>query len=380
MYLNPTEFIIFFSGVVYFLSATVYLFEKNKTTAHYTLIGMLFSVGIWQLYHGCMVSGMLMQYPHLALIHVPFLYLTAPFLYFFFKILAGENYNFTAKSALHLLPSLFFTLMLLPFYLQTADEKRELIQNSLGPDSHPLEYPFYPTIIFIIILAISMYAVAFLVKIIPLIRKKELSIKNMTFFSLIFIAINYFLIFLYLFGFTMVKLYNFPHSFYLSIIKTISLLLAVQICLMMIIKTRYPDYFKQIRDEGQRIRYTASRITGLNVEEVLQKLVHLMMVEKVFCDEDLTLGTLANELNISPYQLSQILNERLNKNFNAYINEYRIREAGKILVEEPDRTITSISYAVGFNTLSSFYNSFSKIHNLSPATYRKKQKRTVAMP
>jgi YesN/AraC family two-component response regulator len=110
---------------------------------------------------------------------------------------------------------------------------------------------------------------------------------------------------------------------------------------------------------------------------VLRKLDQMMAVDKVFCDEDLTLGSLADEIEISPYQLSQILNERLNKNFNTYINEYRIREAGMLLIDEPDRTITSISYAVGFNTLSSFYNSFSKIHNSSPATYRKNQMRTV---
>ncbi len=362
------ELIIFFSGVLYLLSAVIYLFEKGKTAAHFVLIVLLFAVGIWQLYHGCMVSGLLMRYPHLALVHVPALYLTAPLLYFFFKTLAGDNLEFTWKSGLHLLPCIFLTILLLPFYLETPGVKRELIQNPLNKS---LEYPFYPVIIFIFIIAISAYAAIFIVRGLPLFRKKTLSIKNMTFFSLLVIALNYFLIIFYLFGFTMVKLFNATQTFYLSVIKTISLVQALQICLFMIIKTRYPDYFKQIREEGQRIRYAASRIEGLDVRDVLDRLAQLMEVEKIFCDEDLSLVGLANQLDISHYQLSQILNERLGKNFNAYINEYRIREAEKLLMEEPDRSVTSISYAVGFNTISSFYNAFSKTHNMSPAAFRK---------
>lgn len=362
------EIIIFFSGMLYILSSVIYLFEKNKTPAHYILITLLFTAGIWQLYHGCMVSGLLMHYPHLALIHVPFLYLTAPLLYFFFKILTGGNFEFTRKSLLHLLPCIFLTILLLPFYMQTPDDKRELIQNPLDQS---LVYPFYPVVIFIFIVAISIYAVTFIIRGLPLFRKKELTIKNMTFFSILIIALNYFLIFFYLFGFTMVKLFNATQTFYLSVIKTISLIQAVQICLVMIIKTRYPDYFKQISDEGQRIRYAASRIEGLNVREVLNRLTQLMEVDKIFCDEDLTLIGMAKQLDISHYQLSQILNERLSKNFNTYINEYRIREAEIFLIEEPERSVTSISYAVGFNTISSFYNSFSKKHNLSPAAFRK---------
>ena len=366
------DFVIFFSGALYILNAVIYLFERGKTSAHYIIIGLLFNVGVWQLYRGLMVSGLLMKYPHFAITHVPFLYLTAPFLYFFIKVLIGGSVEFTRKSTLHLLPAVILIVMLLPFYLQNADEKRRLIMN---PFEHSWEYPFYTFIIFMIVMALCVYAMASLLKGLPLFNKKIDSIKKMTFFSFVIIAINYLLIFLYLFGFTMVKVFSFTRDFYLLIIQIDSLILTLQICLLMIIKTRYPDYYTRIRDEGQRIRYATSRIGGLNVEEVLHKLEHLMEVDKVFCDEDLSLIGLARELDISHYQLSQILNERLSKNFNAFINEYRIKEAEKMLIEEPGRSVTSISYAVGFNTISSFYNSFSKTHDMSPAAFRKNIKK-----
>jgi AraC-like DNA-binding protein len=371
MYLSLQDFIIFFSGVLYLLGAFIYLFEKNKSAAHFTLIGLLFSVGIWQLYHGCMLSGLLLRYPHLALVHVPFLYISAPFLYFFLKIMIGDNLKFTVKSVLHLLPGILFTIMLLPFYMQTESVKMKMIVSPLEHSKNSLEYPFYPVIIFLIIMAISIYAAIFIIRSYPLVRKKELSIKNMTFFSLATIALNYFLIILYLVGFSMIRIYGISYDFYLSVIKIISLIQALQIVLIMIIKSRYPDYFQQISSEGRRIRYATSRIEGIDVQEVLGKLDHLMTEDKVFCDEDLSLAGLAGELSISPSQLSQILNERLKKNFNFFINEYRIKESEKYLIGEPERSVASISYAVGFNTISSFYNAFSKIHNTSPVNFRK---------
>ena len=364
------EFTILFSGFLYIIAATVYLAEKNKTIANYILVAFLFSIGIWQLYHGCMVSGILLSFPHLALVHVPFLYFTAPLLYFYFKILTRGNFQFTTRSLVHFVPAVLFVLILLPFYFKTAEEKRELLMSPLGLQSATHVYWPYPFIILLIVSAIGAYAVAFVIKSSPIFSRKTLVVRHLTFFSLVLIALNFMMIFYYLAGFTLVKIFSFSHSFYLFIIKSISLTQAVQIYLIMFIKARNPDYFSQIHEEAQRIRYVNSRITGLDVEQILRKLNSLMENEKVYCDEDLTLGRLAAELAITTYQLSQILNERLNMNYNTFINKYRIREAEKYLVEEPDRSITSISYAVGFNTPASFYNAFCKIHDISPVKYR----------
>jgi AraC-like DNA-binding protein len=99
-----------------------------------------------------------------------------------------------------------------------------------------------------------------------------------------------------------------------------------------------------------------------------------MEEEKIFCDEDLSLARLAEELDITPYQLSQILNERLHRNFNAFINEYRIKESESYLIEDAKRSVVSVSFAVGFNTLATFYNAFYKVHGMTPTQFREKFK------
>ncbi|HPD77772.1 MAG TPA: helix-turn-helix domain-containing protein, partial [Spirochaetota bacterium] len=91
-----------------------------------------------------------------------------------------------------------------------------------------------------------------------------------------------------------------------------------------------------------------------------------------FADEDISLKKLADELDITTHQLSQILNEKIKKNFNTFINEFRVEEAKSLLVEEADRSILSISLAVGFNSYTTFCTTFSKYTGMSPSNYRKR--------
>ena len=75
---------------------------------------------------------------------------------------------------------------------------------------------------------------------------------------------------------------------------------------------------------------------------------------------------------ITEAQLSQFLNQHYNKNFNSYINGFRIDDAKKLLVNEADRNTLSIALAVGFNSYSAFHSAFRKTTGISPAEYRKK--------
>ena len=103
-----------------------------------------------------------------------------------------------------------------------------------------------------------------------------------------------------------------------------------------------------------------------------------MEEEKLFCDEDLTLGRLSDALGLTKNQLSQFLNKYHEKNFNNFVNGYRIDEAKKILLEEPKRQIISIAFAVGFNSYSAFHSTFKKMTGITPASYRRKNEQDTA--
>jgi AraC-like DNA-binding protein len=143
------------------------------------------------------------------------------------------------------------------------------------------------------------------------------------------------------------------------------------ICIMVIVSYKYPSLRKYVIYEINKTRYLRSKITSLDVDSIIKRILEIMEIEKAFSDEDFSLKILARELDISPQQLSEILNERMGKSFNTFLNEYRIKEAKNLLIDDPGRSINSIADAVGFNSNTAFSITFSKYEGCSPSRYRK---------
>lgn len=129
---------------------------------------------------------------------------------------------------------------------------------------------------------------------------------------------------------------------------------------------------EKIKKEPE-VKYKSSNLNAPFVKECIRKLKHLMEVEKVYRDDELKLPTLAKKLSIRHDQLSQILNETLNRNFADYINHYRIEEI-KTLLKDPKnkkRKIADMGFQVGFSSQSSFHKKFKEYTGISPGQYRK---------
>lgn len=133
---------------------------------------------------------------------------------------------------------------------------------------------------------------------------------------------------------------------------------------------RYPNFYRLIEQEIKKSRYERSLLKGLDTEVVFDRLTYLMGVENIYTDFELSLEGLAQMLSITPHQLSEFMNERLNTNFRNYINSYRIEEAKKILINESDKNILTICYDVGFNSKSTFNHCFKKYTNKTPSEFR----------
>jgi AraC-like DNA-binding protein len=140
-----------------------------------------------------------------------------------------------------------------------------------------------------------------------------------------------------------------------------------------VLSQRYPRILQLLMFEAEKRNYARSLLDQVDVSGLILEMNRLMEVDRLFTDDQLTLRDLADELSLSPHQLSQLLNERLNTNFSTYVNQYRIGLARDMLVNSPEKTVLAISLEAGFNSKSAFYEAFSRFTGMSPQAFRKKK-------
>lgn len=91
-------------------------------------------------------------------------------------------------------------------------------------------------------------------------------------------------------------------------------------------------------------------------------------------EEGLSIAMLAEKLSLPEYRLRRLINRNLGyKNFSAYMNEYRIRDAKAILAnaDEARRQITLIALDLGYGSIATFNRAFRQETGVSPREYRK---------
>ncbi len=114
-------------------------------------------------------------------------------------------------------------------------------------------------------------------------------------------------------------------------------------------------------------------LSGVNVNNVIEKLTSLMTDEKIFLEEELRLSDLSALLGLSVHQTSEILNQILKISFVDLLKKYRIEEAKRLLIQDLKKPILEIALECGFTSKSVFNESFRKYVDLTPLEFRKMQ-------
>jgi len=106
-----------------------------------------------------------------------------------------------------------------------------------------------------------------------------------------------------------------------------------------------------------------------------KKLVSYMEEDSPYLDPNLSLKDLAKYLDIHSNQLSWLINYEFHKNFNEYINHYRVEAFKKNATDNKKAHITLIglAYESGFNSKTVFNTFFKKETGMTPVQYLKRQ-------
>ncbi|WP_298791256.1 helix-turn-helix domain-containing protein [uncultured Allomuricauda sp.] len=117
-------------------------------------------------------------------------------------------------------------------------------------------------------------------------------------------------------------------------------------------------------------KYNLKKIDSTEASPMLERLRTLMDTEAPYTDPNLKSSDVAKAIKISVHQLSQLLNDNLNKSFPLFVNEYRIDKACETLRLKNNLTLEAIGYECGFNSKSTFFTTFKKIKGVTPSQYK----------
>lgn len=106
----------------------------------------------------------------------------------------------------------------------------------------------------------------------------------------------------------------------------------------------------------------------------LRRLEHLMTAERAYRQEGLSIGQLAVRLGMPEHRLRRLIREGLGqRNFNAFLNRYRIDEA-KAALADPGQAgvpVLTIALDAGFQSLAPFNRAFKADTGLTPTEFRR---------
>lgn len=156
----------------------------------------------------------------------------------------------------------------------------------------------------------------------------------------------------------------------LSFITGYSILIGLAFFAVALTLLNFPTITAEIAAAAQAT-YTESTLKNIDCKKIIAQLNQLMEQEKLYIQENLSLNLLAEQLQLSPHQLSELINTEFKQGFSKYIRQYRVEAAKKQLINEPESSVLSIGLSVGFSTQSNFYTSFRDITGMAPGQYRK---------
>ncbi len=141
---------------------------------------------------------------------------------------------------------------------------------------------------------------------------------------------------------------------------------------------RQPEIFQGITSETISItkdietKYKSSKLTEEEASDYVRLLDRYMAQEKPYLEYELSLEHLASRTSIPARYLSQIINERFQKNFFDFVNSYRVEEAKRLLEDKSlDLRINEVMYDSGFNSKSTFNSVFKKSIGMTPSEFRR---------
>ncbi len=365
---------VFLVGAVQAFFLAVLLFsKKNKITADYILAAWLIVTGIPLLLYFINYEDYSLILNHsksiptyLMIVNIPLLLIQSPFLYIYVSYIVKNERKFKAVYLLNFIPAVLFIVA----YFLIIDFNAE---NKTAFNLY--DYNYYKIILFFFPLTVIL-AFFYIVKSYLRIKKYKKNIQNQFSYTenidfkwlkdLIIITLAVWTI-LGVFAILFKNLHS-----YVNIHDIVLISASVAIFVIGYFGFLRTDVFLyKEQQNSKKGNEKKQNVPDADIKKRIEELKLFMNEKKPYLESKLSVKQLADMLNMPSYQLSNIINDYLHKNFFDFINEYRVEEVKKQLSVNKNYTLLGIAYECGFNSKSSFNRIFKNFTGITPSDYRK---------
>ncbi|AOP35501.1 AraC family transcriptional regulator [Leptospira tipperaryensis] len=356
-----TYFVYFGAGNAFFYSILEFV---KKTEVNTTLVAILCLTGSILLRYSWYFEPEILAIPYVFFLLFTSITLVGPLVYVYVKshLQKISDGNVVLKKIVfqywfHFVPALLFFLFEILYFFQESDKLRELIVQS----SLRFQWDWIHLATFIACIQVSFYSILCLRVYRQISSKYEIyelklvwAILLLPVFANVLIGTGFF----------------FKDEI---LFKTGAGCISGIILLLFVLRENHPGFFNEMSVAIQNSKYQNTILLSEEIEQANVRLNDLMEKKSFYRDGELRLVDLAAGLGLSLHQTSRYLNEVHRMSFYELINHYRVKEACKLLIEEPHKGVLDIGFEVGFNSKSAFNSQFLKATGFSPALYRKNQ-------
>ncbi len=106
---------------------------------------------------------------------------------------------------------------------------------------------------------------------------------------------------------------------------------------------------------------------------LMQRIRHLMEEQKLYLNPELKLSDIADALQVSPRSVSMCINSQTGGSFSSFVNIYRVEHAKKLLSNQLQDKVSSITQVCGFSNETSFFRTFKAITGMTPKEWSSKK-------
>lgn len=348
-------------------------------------------------------AGYILNMPHMLRSFSPFMYLCAPFFYFFVR---NSTYNLQGLQKwdwIHFIPALFHFIDLIPFYLLPTEDKLAIAEiivaspeqvNQIGSGFVPISIHYTLRIILQTVYFIASVFLLYKVKPHFWTKIDTSKIQNWLFVAILIMG---WIVVSNLVYVILADIHFFMEKDMESVLKFTVLSSLAGIFFLNIYINFKPELVYQFDPEDhfkgemlQTTKISPNKILPANsnnrsdepnsdLEEIklndpcVENLKTLLENENLYLEKNLSLALLSEKVGTSQKNISALFKTAYGKKFSEVINEMRVNFAVEKIEDGylDQFTLESLREKVGYTSRTTFFNAFKKSKGCSPNEYWK---------